>query len=181
VNAGWDAELVVEGHHPEWPRGGGPGGCAGLSTVVVARPRPSGDVSTCVFLVDTHCLGVKNAIGPTVMSRPKLARVVGHLFEDYGAPAVEAPLDLARQLVLGAVDYARTLGFEPHRDYRRCAGHLGDWDGACAIRFGRRGKPMYVSGPYDDVPRVLQTLDRAVGRDGYSFLVGLEATGPIAG
>ena len=84
-----------------------------------------------------------------------------------------APLDLAQQLLFGAVDYARGLGSEPAKDFARCAGHLGEWHGEFAIRFGRRGKPMYVAGPYDDVQRVLGTLERSVGRGNYDFVAGL--------
>lgn len=70
------------------------------------------------------------------------------------------PLELAQHLVLGAVEYARSLGFMPHRDFRRTRRALGSWDGPSAITFGKDGKPLYVNGPYDDPERVLATLER---------------------
>ena len=33
--------------------------------------------------------------------------------------------------------------------------------------------PCYVEGPYDDPRRVLATLERAVGRGGYHYIVSL--------
>jgi len=30
------------------------------------------------------------------------------------------------------------------------SGYLVAWDGECKLTFGRDGKPIYISGPYDD-------------------------------
>lgn len=82
----------------------------------------------------------------------------------------------ARKLVEGAVDYARDLGLAPHKDYARAARIFGDIDPAACPRefvFGRDGKPFYVSGPEDGpgfIRRVLRTLEKNVGPDGYHHL-----------
>jgi hypothetical protein len=44
----------------------------------------------------------------------------------------------------GANSDARGLGFEPHADFAKAAGHLGEWDGVCDLEFGRDGMPMYI-------------------------------------
>ena len=173
VNTDWHNQLIVDGH-PEWPRGDGVArGCEGLATVLVARERRHANFSACCFLVDTHCLGVKETIGPRAIDESGLADFRKLLFADYALPPLVAPVDLAQHLVFGAVEYARGLGFRSARDFARCAGHLGDWRGESAIRFGRLGKPMYVAGPYDDVRHVMRTLDRNAGRGNYDFVVGL--------
>jgi hypothetical protein len=82
-----------------------------------------------------------------------------------------APVDLAQHLVLGAVDYARTLGLEPWHEFPDARGHLGEWDGPSAIRFGRDGKPFYVQGPYDDPDRIMKTLRRTVGDGNFHFMM----------
>ncbi len=56
--------------------------------------------------------------------------------------ALPAPLELARQLVFGARDYARELGFEPAKDFAGTIDHLGLWEGPSAIGFGYHGKPL---------------------------------------
>jgi len=173
VNTDWHNEVIVEGH-AEWPRGDGVArGCDGLVTVLVARERRQGKFSVCSFLVDTHCLGVKETLGPRVMDESGLADFKELIFSDYALPPLAAPMDLAQHLVFGAVQYALELGFRPAKDFARCAGHLGVWRGESAIRFGRLGKPMYVAGPYDDVRLVMRTLERNVGRGNYDFLVGM--------
>jgi len=174
VNQGWSEELGVTGHS-EWPRGEPSHGCTGLATVVVAREARGTKVSACIILVDTHCLGVKNTIGPRVMGRDKLVDFKRSAYGGYEDPPLDAPLDLAQHLVFGAVEYARRLGFEPARDFDACVGHLGAWSGPSAIRFGRHGKPMYVAGPYDDASRVISTLERSVGQGNFNFLVGIPA------
>jgi hypothetical protein len=73
--------------------------------------------------------------------------------------------------VLGAVDYARRLGFEPHADLKACRGHLGPWTGPSAIEFGYRGEPYFIEGPRDDADAILRTLERSVGRGNFKFVI----------
>ncbi len=171
VSSSWAKELRVNGHS-EWPGldddSAAPGG---LVCVLVARKHRHDKVSVCGYLVDIHCLGVKNALGPRLMDEPDLVAFRRYFFGAYDADPVAAPLELAQQLVFGAVDYARGLGFEPHADYADAVGHLGDRVGGCDIEFGRDGMPFYMQGPYDDARHVLQTLDASVGPGNYHFLV----------
>jgi hypothetical protein len=48
-------------------------------------------------------------------------------FIAYPGGPLPAPIELAQNLVLGAVDYAQTLGFDPHPDFYLAKPHLGDW------------------------------------------------------
>src|SRR5258707_408716 len=128
VNQGWSSSVRFTGH-PEWPdTGPGETGESGLVIVVVARERGS-SVRVCEFLVDTWCLGVKNALGPKPVERRKLPSFCADAFRSYPGAPVEVPLVLAQRIVFGAVGYARGLGFEPHADFAKAAGHLGEWDG----------------------------------------------------
>src|SRR5436853_559653 len=79
-----------------------------------------------------------------------LGGFIQQIFSAWDEPAVQVPLELGRQIVYGAIGYARELGFEPHPDFGRAAGYLGAWDEECELTFGRDGKPMYISGPHDD-------------------------------
>ena len=67
----WPSSVRFTGH-PEWPdTAAAEAGESGLVIVVVARERGS-SVRVCEFLVDTWCLGVKNAPGPKPVERRKL-------------------------------------------------------------------------------------------------------------
>jgi hypothetical protein len=171
VSPGWASGLAVHGH-PDWPGVDAPGdsGPLGLVRVLVAVERGGTRVSVCGYLVDVYCLGVKNALGPHSLDRRKLPGFVHQYFDTYDEPPVSAPLDLARHLVLGAVAYARALGFEPHADFTAAAPYLEPWTGPSAITFGRDGKPFYMSGPYDDAASITKTLERSAGRGNFDIM-----------
>jgi hypothetical protein len=158
VSPGWHEGLTFE-PHPDWPIDpSAPDGTGGLVTVMVARPDQRSRIRVCVYLVDTFCLGVKNVIGPEVVSNKRLDELRYTAFAGYDEPGVSAPLELAQHLVFGAVDFARGLGFEPHRDFATVADHLGTWSRPCPIQFGYNGSPFYIQGPYDDVESIAHTL-----------------------
>lgn len=119
----------------------------GIGHVVLTRALPGGDVAVAGFLVDTYCLGVKNALYRVFSSTE---------FEFYRRQIEQhTPLEsihpsCLRKLVEGAVRYARDLGFQPHSDYARAARLFGDIDAAaCPVRYsyGKDGKPFYINGP----------------------------------
>lgn len=175
VSPGWSVGLAVV-EDKSWPdrEGCGMEG-SGLVAVLMARERRRrGDaVSVCGWLVDTYCLGVKDALGQRVMDRYLLRRFVGDYFAPFDGEPVAAPIELARSLVWGAIEYARGLGLEPARDFGPTASHLGPPAGPSGIRFGHNGKPLYVQGPYDDPNRIMRTLHEAVGSDNYHFIAEL--------
>lgn len=177
VSAGWSVGLSVDADR-DWPddaRHGTEG--SGLAGVVVARSARHNrrGVSVCGYLVDTYCLGVKDALGPKAGSRGDLPGFVRRLFSAFDGNAVEAPMELASHLVWGAVDYAAGLGFRPHADFMAAKGHLDVLDGPCAIRFGHDGKPFYVQGPYDDAAGIMRTLHDRLGADNFHFSVEMDA------
>jgi hypothetical protein len=175
VSPGWSAGLTVTGH-PEWPvEPAEEEASSGLVGVLVAREAGRNRVSVCTWLVDVYCLGVKNDLGPEVAYRSELPRMVHDFFAVFGERPVAAPLELAQHLVLGAAEYARGLGFEPaaQADFADTRGHLGSREGPSAIRFGRHGKPFYISGPHDDASRVVRQLERSIGAGNFEYMVGM--------
>lgn len=171
VSPGWSEGL---GAPAEWPDTDVPDGVGhGLVSVLVAREHRRGKVSVCGYLVDVYCLGVKDVLGPRVMDDADLGAFVRTYFLVFEAPALAAPIEMARELVWGAVAYARALGFEPHREFEQTAGHLGAWNPTGAVRFGREGKPFFVQGPRDNSARIMRTLERTVGQGNFHFLVAV--------
>lgn len=169
ISPNWSARLTVDGR-PDWPSADADTGSEGLVLVLVARAHRYGKVAVCGYLVDPFCLGVKNALGPEVVDEVALPGFVQLYFSAHGGGPLEAPIELAREMVLGAVGYARGLGFEPHPDFAAAEAHLGTQPLQCLITFGRDGKPCYVSGPYDDVRSVLRTLERSVGSGNFDHV-----------
>lgn len=174
VTANWSAGLEIAGDHPDWPGIGNADlddGESGLAGVLVAREHGS-SVSVVGFLVDVWCLGVKDAWPPKTMNRVKLPEYRARFFSSFRQPSLSAPLDLAQHLVFGAVDYAKAMGLDPHPDYLKSVGHLGEWNGPSDITFGRDGKPLYINGPHDDAFGIISKLRASVGDDGFHYVLG---------
>jgi hypothetical protein len=84
---------------------------------------------------------------------------------------------VAKTLIEDTVAYARSIGFEPHPDFRPARKLLEDIDASdCRVEFtfGDRGKPHFISGPYDSRARIRQvhnTLERTCGKDNYNMTI----------
>lgn len=174
LNVGWSVGLGVP-DRAGWCDPGAGDGTEGLLTALVARRRRHRrKITTCTYLVDAYCLGVKNAMGPDEMDDRGLRSLTGFVFSAYAGPPVSVPIDLLRDLVLGAAEYAHGLGFAPHPDFEQARLHLGPWQGPSAVTFGCDGQPLYINGPDDSPDHVLRTLRRTVGDGGFRHSVALE-------
>ncbi|MEW2442730.1 hypothetical protein [Micromonospora marina] len=171
ISPGWSKGHAIEDRPADWvdvPDDGSLSETAGLTSVLVAR-REGDAVSVAGLLVDTYCLGVKNALPPSAFDERDVPAFADEFFGSYEALPLNAPIELARHLVFGAVDFARGLGFDPHEDYYSAAGHLGEWQPPSRITFGRDGMPFFLQGPNDNPVRIMRTLDRTVGPGNYHF------------
>jgi hypothetical protein len=168
VSPGWSRGLAVERREGWEDIDLGPDGPEGIALVLVARAERHDRVAVCGWLVDTFCLGVKNAIGPEVMRGRDLPHFARRYFMVFPAPGLRAPIALAEELVLGAVEFAAGLGFSPHPDFDQTRAHLGELTGSRAITFGCEGRPLYVPGPQDDPTEIMRTLLSSVGSDGFA-------------
>jgi len=167
VNRGWSIGLGMDQAPKAWAaldpiREDAPG-LYGLASILIVRQERASRVTACGYLVDVYCLGVKNAIGPVGMSIGKVDDFARDYYDTYQDPPVPIPLELAQALVHGGVAYAKSLGFDPHPDFAAAAPYLGVPAEPSPIRFGRDGKPFYVSGPYDNPRAVVATLDANAG------------------
>ena len=183
INPGWRHGLRIEGHG-DWPSdAGAPAESrdSGVALVLAARPSGHGRLTTSSYLVDTWCLGVKNAVGPKRIGNRELEALRRQYYARWRSPGIPIPLELAQHLVLGAVEFARRLGFEAHKDFKDARPMLGSWEGPSAITFGMHGRPHYINGPYDNPQRVLATLERTVGRDRFHCTVSLGEAGDDPG
>ena len=85
--------------------------------------------------------------------------------------AVVAPLDLALNLGHRAVEYARTLGFDPAPDFAAPGTTSCHGRGRAPITFGRDGKPHFIHGPHDNPTSIVSRLRRSVGPDDFEYLI----------
>lgn len=139
--------------------------------MVVTREERYGGVRVSGWLVDVWCLGVKDVVGPRLTDERRVAEFTRSYFAAYQAQPLAAPVELARHLVFGAVEYARSLGFEPAPGFEATAGQLGPRAGSERHRLRAPRQPLLRPGPRDNAAAILETLEHCVGRDNFHFLV----------
>jgi len=153
---------------------------SGIGQVVIARYKGGDRVELGVFLVDVFCLGVKNAFF-TQCHETELEGMLQRLFK--GSRAMEEHTGAwGRKLMEGALEYARKLGFAPHRNYKKAARVMGGIDpNTCpeTFVFGKEGKPMFVAGPHENAARcqlIMNVLMKKCGKDGFLYICPLGDT-----
>jgi hypothetical protein len=149
---------------------------AGLAAVVVARRQPDGLITFGSYVVDYYCLGVKDCWARADAS---YARFTGDLLPTLtqGAP-VEIGAATAHELIYGSIEYAARWGFRPHPDFKLAQMVLdppGQQPRSGQVTFGKDGKPLFVSGPYDNAEAIMRQLMRTAGEGNFDYMV---FTGP---
>lgn len=151
---------------------------SGITPVVVAREQSPDKVIFAVPLMDLYCLGVKDAYANADYSRKQFERKLPQMCA--GAPE-ECSIELAHEIIYGGLEYARRYGFDPHPDFtRQMADKVLDPPDAHPregkVEFGKDGKPLFASGPYDDehrINKVINTLMRTAGEGNFDYLIGM--------
>ena len=154
----------------------------GIGYVVIARFKGNGDAEAGVFMVDTWCLGIKNAFLSHLSGEEYESRLLARLYPQPGEGQALSPA-CARKLVESAIAYARRLGFQPHADCRqaqRVCGGINADECLQPFTFGKDGKPLYIQGPNDSpdfAALVMAQLRRSCGPEGYHYI--MEVSEPL--
>jgi len=144
----------------------------GLARIVVTRSQENGKAMLGVFLVDIFCLGVKNAFCNEGLTRRQIEDELLPRYYQNEEPT-RVGINYAKEIIYGAVDYAKSLGFEPHPDFELSRHVLGseEFSRTRSLKFGGpEGKPLYIAGPDDDAATVLRKLRKRLGENGFNFI-----------
>jgi hypothetical protein len=146
----------------------------GLAIVVIARRQPNGNLVFGNYLVDYYCLGVKDTYYNADIPRGQFQNdTLPTMYRAAGKPIKISP-DLAHEIIYGSIEYARQFGFRPHRDFDQSQSILDPPDAhprTGKVKFGKDGKPFFVSGPYDNVDAILRQLARTAGEGNYHYMM----------
>ncbi len=149
-----------------------------LTQILVARRGPEGLYGVGSFLVDQACLGVKSAFG-RVVDELEYRKFRSRMRETQ--ELIPGDINLAAKIVREAVAYARSFGIQPDPDIKDALLMIRDADpDACqeAIPLGGiRGKPTFIAGPYDNIEKIIKTLEKHLGPDGFEVIVPLTSFG----
>lgn len=125
----------------------------GIGNLVVARNMPGGRLAFGIILVDVFCLGVKDAVWK-IISRGEFKEARAGI-EKHGQ-LQDVPPEYFAKLIYRAAEYAQTLGFAPHHDFRHVVRLLAGVDPSLCpdeFEFGWQGHPHYVRGPSESLDK----------------------------
>jgi hypothetical protein len=147
----------------------------GMATVTVVRKLSLGRYGLVMFLLDTFCLGVKDAFF-RVADADQYEIYRNGLAVAGGTASIEPAR--ARKLVRDAADFGAANGFPPPADFAEFERIFGDVaPSEETFTFGRDGKPYYVAGPYESAQRseyVRKMLEQRFGPGGFHFTIPLD-------
>lgn len=146
----------------------------GLTICLIIRKQPGGKYAFANFVVDRFCLGVKNAFSNCNMDDTQISEIIDK--SSTNGELEEVSPVYFHNLIYASIDFADELGFKPHKDFK-LAEYILDPDliddGIDDIEVGKDGKPVFISGPFDNVDRIIATLNKNVGEGNYEFIAHL--------
>jgi len=149
---------------------------SGIGNILISRLSPNGELVVASFIIDVYCLGVKKVLFKT-MPLPEYEKVFKPgIIESHGGYAfTKLKPACAKKLLEGAVQYAKELGFNAHKDYPALKTIFGEENlGRCwsRYRYGKDKMPCYVKGPNEsvaDADRIVATLQKSCGAGNFHF------------
>jgi hypothetical protein len=146
---------------------------AGIVSAILVRQNSDGRTVFSSMLVDRTCLGLKDGFA-RLMSHETVRDYIDQL--GMIQPIERVDLATLQSVVYHAVDYARALGFEAHKDLP--LEFVGPRpEPLQGTPLAKRDRPYFVSGPDDDVAAVVTQLERAVGAGNFDVVIGSDVVG----
>jgi hypothetical protein len=140
----------------------------GIVSAILVRQNSDGRMVFSSMLIDRTCLGLKDGFA-RLMPYDGVRAYIEQL--EMIQPLERVELATLQSVVYHAVDYARALGFEPHKDIP--LEFIGPRPEPLQdTPLAKRDQPYFVSGPDDNVAAIVQQLERAVGAGNFDFLLG---------
>ncbi len=144
----------------------------GLVEIIVARQQADDNICFGVYLVDKLCLGLKNTFARANFSPARYQQEVQAIFQDRKAQRCSP--ELAYQMIYEGIEYAAQFGFTPNKDFELTQYMLAPRDevtGSYKLKFGQKGKPLFVAGPHDNPVEILKQLEKTAGPGNYHYVV----------
>lgn len=152
---------------PEWED-------RGNADVIVSRKRSDGNLAVGMFLVDTFCMGVKDALYNTDMSPEEFNDMVRHMEEEAGLE--EISYNEAHNLIYGSIAFAEEGGIEPTKSFNLASYILEeDTDDIPLIEYeyGKDGKHFLVIYGNQIEKQALNQLHITLGEGNFNYIYDL--------
>ena len=145
---------------------------SGNATVIVSRNHTNGNFTYSIFLVDLHCLGVKESLY-FFNEYSKFNEMLDTMEKNLRLEEIEYPL--AHNIIYGSIEYAGSIGFKPHQSFEVSQYLLEEDDDRVElidIEFGYNGKPAIFVGREKHPANIIATVERNVGKGNFTIFSG---------
>lgn len=147
----------------------------GISPVCVVRELDKNMYVFISYLVDFWCLGVKDTTVKFGISKEDLKYFYEHTADIVGEELETISYEDARSLILGSIDFAKTIDLPPHPIWTGIPtsfieDHLPFEK---KFTFGKEGVPHYTSGPYDHENYDIEDIVCKVSNAGGEIILNL--------
>ncbi len=147
----------------------------GLAQIVVTRNRNDGNLVIGAYLVDTYCLGVKDAFCNNDITPERLEQTLDKIYQTQGM--AEISYEEAHNIIYGAIAFAEDAGITPIKDFALAKYVLEeDTEDVPLIEyeFGKDGKYLLICGEnYSRDKMFIEPLKKRLG-DKFNFIASLE-------
>jgi hypothetical protein len=147
----------------------------GMANVIVSRKHSNENITAGMYLVDTKCLGIKDASYWFNIPETQYRTILKHASATMKLETV--PYTLAHSIVFAGLQFAEDYGFKPHKDFTSVAQYILEEDTddieLIEIECGMDGKPAFISGPYDDaakIARIVAQLEKTAGPGNFTII-----------
>ena len=153
----------------------------GLAQVTIARRHVNGNITYCSYLVDLHCLGIKDTLFDFNIPEEHFNQVVDRMSEEY--ELVETDYALVHNIIYAGWEFAEEIGFKPHKDFLSTTQYMLDEDNETIpiieIHCGDKdGIPLYVQGPFEDdaiANRIMSQLEKKLGAGNFHYILKVDS------
>jgi hypothetical protein len=148
---------------------------SGLANVSIARKHTNGNITSCFYLIDLLCLGVKDTHYIFNSSPQEYREQLNAIKEKTTLKHVDYAL--VHNIILAGIEFAEEFGFAPHKDYTSITQYMLEEDNEdiefMEIECGKDGNPAYVRGPFDTetkMKQIISKLEKTAGKDNYTII-----------
>ena len=149
----------------------------GITIALVIRQQGNGKYIIGCYILDTYCLGLRESFFKFNMTWEEIEfwyLDINNKVE--GGVYVESTPKYVQGFIKACIQYAETLGLEPHLSFQATKFLLDPMEDIKAIdmMFGYKGRPTYITTPQEINYKLIHTLNKSLGEENYDLVMRKE-------
>lgn len=147
----------------------------GIANLIISRKHSNGNVTMCIYSVDLHCVGVKDTFFNFNIEYSRYDEMKRTNSKNLKLQTIDYVL--AHNIIFAGVEYAETLGIEPHKDFQKITQYFLEENSIeieyMEIECGLDGKPFFLATDFYTPAQsnaIIKQLEKSVGKGNFDFI-----------